>query len=78
MPLFLTTPFKFFPAFAGECLDVCVNLGMGSYIPDILIGIVTVFTLDRLSGVVLQMCVQFTAPFESPATLRVETNKSLV
>ena len=78
MSLFLTSPFKGFSALARKCLNVSVNPGMGSYIPDVLIGVVTVFTLDRLSGMVLQMCVQFTAPFESPATLRVETNKSLV
>ena len=78
MSLFLTSPSKGFSALARKRLNVSMNPGMGSYIPDILIRVITMYTLDWFSGMVLQVCVQLTVPFESPTTLRMETNKSLV
>ena len=78
MSLFLTSPLKGFTALTQKSLNVSVNSGMGSYITDILIGVFTVLTPDWFSGMIFQMCVQFTAPFESLTTLWMETNKSLV
>ena len=78
MSLLLTSPLKGSTTLARKCFNVSVSPGMGTYIADILIGVVTVFTLDRFSGMILQMGVQFTTPFESFTTLRMKTNKSLV
>ena len=74
MALLLASPLKCFTAFTQKALNVSMNMSECSYISNVLICVFGVFTLNRFTGVVFQMSIEFTTAFEPFSTFCMEAD----